>query len=48
MVIVFSYFYLKAIFINPSLSIRHSRAGGNPQAPPWIPACAGMTRFIAE
>jgi hypothetical protein len=22
---------------------RHSREGGNPQAPPWIPACAGMT-----
>jgi response regulator NasT len=23
----------------------HSREGGNPQAPPWIPAFAGMTRF---
>ena len=26
--------------------IRHSREGGNPQASSWIPAFAGMTRFV--
>ena len=27
------------------ISLRHSREGGNPRAPPWIPAFAGMTNL---
>jgi hypothetical protein len=27
---------------------RHSREGGNPQVPRWIPAYAGMTGYVDD